>query len=77
MIYVLTMEFSIFHSIVKSKNNFIILQALPQEGIQMISGILHSHLFGQKIRLRHIRNGKELPTILEDNHYDFNFQASR
>ena len=43
----------------------------------MISGILHSHLFGQKIRLRHIRNGKELPTILEDNHYDFNFQASR
>merc|ERR1719509_707624 len=29
------------------------------------------------MRLRHIRNGIELPVILEDNHYDFNFQASR
>jgi len=27
--------------------------------------------------LRHIRNGIELPVILQDNHYDFNFQASR
>ena len=29
------------------------------------------------MRLRHIRNGIELPVILEDNHYDFNFQASQ
>ena len=31
----------------------------------------------RKMRLRHIRDGRELPVILEDNHYDFNFQASR
>ena len=24
---------------------------------------------------RHIRNGKELPEIARDNHYDFNFQV--
>ena len=29
------------------------------------------------MRLRHIRKGQELPVILEDNNYDFNFQASR
>ena len=29
------------------------------------------------MRLRHIRQGRELPVILQDNNYDFNFQASR
>ena len=29
------------------------------------------------MRLRHLRDGSELPTILEDNNYDFNFQSSR
>jgi len=50
---------------------------IPESGIKIISGILHSHLAGRKMRLRHIRNGIELPVVLEDNHYDFNFQASR
>ena len=27
--------------------------------------------------LRHIRDGKELTPILEDNHYDFNYQSTR
>jgi hypothetical protein len=26
-------------------------------------------------RLRHVRGGKEMPVILEDNAYDFNFQV--
>ena len=50
---------------------------LPDNGVKIISGVLHSHLAGRKMRLRHVRNGIELPVILEDNHYDFNFQASR
>jgi hypothetical protein len=50
---------------------------LPASGIKIISGVLHSHLAGRRMRLRHIRRGIELPTILADNHYDFNFQASR
>ena len=52
-------------------------EGIPDTGIRIISGVLHSHLAGRKMRLRHIRNGIELPVILEDNHYDFNFQASR
>ena len=52
-------------------------EGIPETGIRIISGVLHSHLAGRKMRLRHIRNGIELPVILEDNHYDFNFQASR
>jgi hypothetical protein len=50
---------------------------LPASGIKIISGVLHSHLAGRRMRLRHIRRGIELPIIVEDNHYDFNFQASR
>jgi len=52
-------------------------QGLPESGIKIVSGVLHSHLAGRKMRLRHIRRGVELPVILEDNHYDFNYQASR
>ena len=52
-------------------------QGIPDTGIRIISGVLHSHLAGRRMRLRHVRKGQELPVILEDNHYDFNFQASR
>ena len=27
--------------------------------------------------VRHVRNGVELPDIIRDDHYDFNFQVSR
>lgn len=49
-----------------------------QDGpIKFFSGVLHSHLAARKMRLRHIRNGQELPVLMEDNNYDFNFQSSR
>ena len=53
------------------------MQGIPPEGVEVISGFLHSHLAGRKIRLRHIRGGKELEPLLQDNHYDFNYQAPR
>ncbi|KAJ9595787.1 hypothetical protein L9F63_013031, partial [Diploptera punctata] len=49
----------------------------PQTGIKLVSVVLHSHLAGKKLRLRHIRNGKELPRVAEDDHYDFNYQQAR
>lgn len=52
-------------------------KGLDSDGIHIINGVLHSHLAGRQIRLRHVRDGLELPTILQDNNYDFNFQASR
>jgi hypothetical protein len=53
------------------------MQMLPQTGIKLVSVVLHSHLAGKKIRLRHIREGRELPRIVEDNSYDFSYQQSR
>jgi hypothetical protein len=30
---------------------------------------------GAAIRVRHIRNGTELPPLFQDNSYDFNYQS--
>ena len=54
---------------------YIELQGIREEGIKIIGGLLHSHLVGRKIVLKHIRDGIELPPILEDNNYDFNYQV--
>ncbi|XP_078495693.1 DBH-like monooxygenase protein 1 [Ciona intestinalis] len=46
--------------------------------IKMIGGLLHSHLLGRKLRLRHIYgNGTEGPFLLNDDNYDFNYQEMR
>ncbi|CAG0892814.1 unnamed protein product [Darwinula stevensoni] len=50
---------------------------IPPEGIHIFSGLLHSHLLGRKMRARIFRDGEELPWILHDEHYDFNYQQSR
>ncbi|XP_002734974.1 DBH-like monooxygenase protein 1 homolog [Saccoglossus kowalevskii] len=42
--------------------------------LHMFAGFLHSHLAGRAIRLRHIRDGIELPNIIKDDYYDFNYQ---
>ncbi|KAF4518098.1 hypothetical protein B566_EDAN007799, partial [Ephemera danica] len=49
----------------------------PEDGIKVVSVVLHSHLAGRKMRLRHIRAGNELAPIVEDNHYDFKYQQAR
>ncbi|CAG0895154.1 unnamed protein product [Darwinula stevensoni] len=50
---------------------------LPPEGIRIFAGLLHSHLLGRKMKARVFRDGKELPWILHDDHYDFDYQQSR
>lgn len=47
------------------------------ENITAFSVMLHSHLAGRSLRLRHIRDGVELPFIADDQHYDFNYQELR
>lgn len=49
----------------------------PKDGINVVSVMLHSHLAGRKLKLRHVRGGKELPPLAQDDHYDFNYQQSR
>jgi hypothetical protein len=52
-----------------------LLQGFPEQGIKLFSGFLHTHLAGTQVRVRHFRDGIELPMIMEDIHYDFNFQV--
>ncbi|EDW61204.1 MOXD1 homolog 1 [Drosophila virilis] len=46
----------------------------PEDGIKIISGTLHTHRAGRKMSLRHIRGGKELQRIIEDDNYDYKYQ---
>ncbi|KAG4066822.1 hypothetical protein HA402_012889 [Bradysia odoriphaga] len=50
---------------------------IPETGIHVFNVLLHSHLAGRKLRLRHFRDGEELPWIATDDNYDFNFQQNR
>ncbi|KAK8380027.1 hypothetical protein O3P69_016584 [Scylla paramamosain] len=52
-------------------------QNLPAEGVKIFQGLLHSHLLGDNLILRHGRNGQELPPIMKDMHYDFDYQNTR
>ena len=49
----------------------------PSGGINVISVLLHAHLSGRKVRVRHFRESKELHWIANDENYDFNYQQDR
>ncbi|XP_074647533.1 DBH-like monooxygenase protein 1 [Tubulanus polymorphus] len=48
-----------------------------QKEIHIFSVLGHAHLLGSGIRTRHFREGYELPWILNDMSYDFNYQTWR
>ncbi|KAK7072077.1 DBH-like monooxygenase protein 1 [Halocaridina rubra] len=50
---------------------------LPEDGIRVFQGLLHSHLLGRTIKMKQFRNGREMPTVFEDKNYDFNYQQER
>ncbi|KAI5638046.1 DOMON domain-containing protein [Phthorimaea operculella] len=50
---------------------------LPDEGINIVSVLLHAHGAGRKISLKHVRGNQELPVISEENSYDARYQQSR
>ncbi|KAK7083170.1 DBH-like monooxygenase protein 1 [Halocaridina rubra] len=52
-------------------------KTFPDDGVKVFSAVLHSHLLGRNLTIRHLRNNKELPTLSKDMNYDFNFQQSR
>ena len=53
------------------------MESAGVEEIKMYAGLLHTHLVGSAIRVRHFRGDKELPIIQQDDSYDFNFQEVR
>ncbi|XP_042233945.1 DBH-like monooxygenase protein 1 isoform X2 [Homarus americanus] len=52
-------------------------KTLPDTGIKVFQGFLHAHLLGSSISIQQIRNGYELPTVIKDMNYDFNYQQAR
>ncbi|XP_074648518.1 DBH-like monooxygenase protein 1 isoform X2 [Tubulanus polymorphus] len=50
---------------------------IPVNGINLLAVMLHTHTSGHRIWMKHVRNGRELPEIARDNHYDFNYQQFR
>nr|XP_018667907.1 DBH-like monooxygenase protein 1 homolog [Ciona intestinalis] len=51
-----------------------VMDEIGVDHIKVVGGFLHSHLLGRKLRVRHLRNGTELPNILRDDSYDFDYQ---
>ncbi|KAM8945538.1 DBH-like monooxygenase protein 1 [Pelodytes ibericus] len=43
-------------------------------GIHVFAALLHAHLAGQAIQIRHYRKGEEQKLLAYDNEFDFNFQ---
>ncbi len=52
-------------------------QILPEDGIRVFAGLPHTHYLGNSIRLRHLRNGLEMPVPFQDRFYDPNYQTMR
>jgi len=52
-------------------------ERIPETGIQLFNILLHSHLAGRKLKLRHWRDGVELPWVANDDMYNFDFQQNR
>ncbi|KAM4865747.1 DBH-like monooxygenase protein 1 [Thomomys bottae] len=50
------------------------LEAEKPSGIHVFAVLLHAHLAGRGIRLRHFRRGQEMKLLAYDDDFDFNFQ---
>lgn len=49
----------------------------PDDGINIVSVSVHTHMRGKNIRLSHVRNGTEINKIVEDRYYNYNYQEVR
>lgn len=47
---------------------------LPEQGVHAFGNLLHLHVLGKALKLRHIREGKELVPIDRNDNYDFDYQ---
>ncbi|XP_047931727.1 DBH-like monooxygenase protein 1 isoform X1 [Anser cygnoides] len=77
---------SLFHNIPPGMPEFVseghctlecLEEALGAErpsGIHVFAVLLHAHLAGRAIRMRHFRNGEEQKLLAYDDEFDFNFQ---
>ncbi|XP_059472365.1 MOXD1 homolog 2-like [Neocloeon triangulifer] len=52
-------------------------RSLPRQGVQVFGVMLHTHLLGRRVRLRHIRGERELAPLASDSNYDAGYQEFR
>lgn len=69
-------NFNYKKKLVYNNQSIHLLQMFDQEGINVVSVVLHSHLAGKQMSLRHIRRGEELTPIVQDKHFDFDYQQT-
>ncbi|CAL8068066.1 unnamed protein product [Orchesella dallaii] len=49
----------------------------PTEGITVFASFLHTHSTGRGMRLQHFRGDVELPWIISDDNFNYNYQPGR
>ena len=47
---------------------------IPDDGVTVIGGLLHTHLAGRAIKTSLVRNGTVIRDLLANPTYDFNYQ---
>lgn len=52
-------------------------RAFPRQGVNMFAIMMRTHMIGKEVRLRHIRNNVEYPSIAIDRNIDPNYQEFR
>ncbi|XP_042863898.1 DBH-like monooxygenase protein 1 homolog [Penaeus japonicus] len=50
-----------------------LLDGMPETGIKVYQVFLKAHALARNIRVRHFRDDKELPPLVQDDYYDSNF----
>ena len=64
-----------------NQSKFTLVSFFPRQcvaqGFTIFNVLLHAHGAGRKLKLRHFRNGVELPTILFDENYSNEYQQNR
>jgi dopamine beta-monooxygenase len=47
---------------------------IPDEGITVLTGVLHTHLVGKSVRTYVVRDGQIVKNLVDNPNYDFNYQ---
>lgn len=53
---------------------FFLKKFIPDDGIYIVSSLLHTHLVGTSVRTAHVRNDKIISYLFDNPNYDFNYQ---
>ena len=56
---------------------YVFLQWIPDEGVELFTYGLHTHLLGAAIQIDWYRDGRHIGILAFDHSYDFNFQENR